>query len=310
MAERIVDILEVVEVDVEDGGRRGTAAHFLDDRLQAFPEIDAVGQAAKRVVHGKMAQTRLAGRNGRCCPAHVSQHESGKQRETDQRNRDERNDVMHNLGARPFRRPGETADGLAVRVVEIETEIADGQRVLIELAQIGQSQLCGNARERPVVDEFYRHENRRNAVDRCRYTVARTNRDRRDHRRAVHQPPDHRCLPVRAAVGRIHLIETDRALRRLVAAAHEVDYRAEAGTGGRKPFRVGGAVIDQRIDQSVIAIENEDVVVVEIGFQPRPDALIDPIVIERTANVLDRAIRGGDTLRFAQYTLAVIAERA
>jgi hypothetical protein len=115
---------------------------------------------------------------------------------------------------------------------------------------------------------------------------------------------------VRAAVGRIHLIETDRALRRLVAAAHEVDHRAEAGTGGRKPFRVGGAVIDQRIDQSVIAIENEDVVVVEIGFQPRPDALIDPIVIERTANVLDRAIRGGDTLRFAQYTLAVIAERA
>ncbi len=217
---------------------------------------------------------------------------------------------MHDLGARLFRRPGETADGLAVRVVEIEDEIADGQRVLIELAQIGQSQLRGNARERPVVDEFYRHENRRNAVDRRRYTVTRTDRDSRDHRRAVHQPADHRRLPVRAAVGRIHLVETDRALRRLVAAAHEVDHRDEAGTGGRKPFRVGGAVIDQRIDQPVIAIENKDVVVVEIGFQPRSDALIDPIVIERTANVLDRTVRGGDALRFAQYALPVIAERA
>lgn len=97
---------------------------------------------------------------------------------------------------RPFRCPGETADDIAARIVDIEGEIADRRRLLIELAQICQMQLCCDARQRSVVDEFYRHEDWRNTGDRCGDTVARSNRDRRDHRWPVHQTADHGSLPV------------------------------------------------------------------------------------------------------------------
>ncbi|MGA7034211.1 MAG: hypothetical protein WB052_15450, partial [Pseudolabrys sp.] len=99
----------------------------------------------------------------------------------------------------------------------------------------------------------------------------------------------------------VHLVEADRASRVLIAAAHEVDHGREFGASGREPFCIGGSVINQRIDQPVIAIENKDVIVIKIGFQPRANALIDPIVVERLANVPDRAIRGSDVFRFPQY---------
>ena len=81
MAERIVDVLEVVEVDVEHRGGCGAVAHLLDHRFQPLAEKDAVGQAAQRIVHGEMAQPRFAGGDGGGGTAHVAQHESGEQRE-------------------------------------------------------------------------------------------------------------------------------------------------------------------------------------------------------------------------------------
>ena len=38
MAERVIDVLEVVEVDVENGGRRATAAYLLDGLLEPLSE--------------------------------------------------------------------------------------------------------------------------------------------------------------------------------------------------------------------------------------------------------------------------------
>jgi hypothetical protein len=41
---------------------------------------------------------------------------------------------------------------------------------------------------------------------------------------------------------------------------------SESGARGRKPFRIGRAMIDQRVDHPVIAIEDEDLVVIEVGY--------------------------------------------
>ncbi len=106
MAERVVDVLEVIEVDIEHGGGRRARAHLLDHRLQPLAEEDAVGQSAQRVVHGEVAQPRFAGGDGGGGAAHIAQHESGEHREARQRNRDERNDAVHDLGARLLGRPG------------------------------------------------------------------------------------------------------------------------------------------------------------------------------------------------------------
>ena len=59
MAERVVDVLEVVEVDVEHGRRRAALAHVGDHRFEPLAEEDAVGQAAQRIVQGEMAQPRF-----------------------------------------------------------------------------------------------------------------------------------------------------------------------------------------------------------------------------------------------------------
>ena len=76
VAERVVDVLEMIEIDVEDGRRRAALAHLLDRRFEPLAEIDAVGQAAERIVHGEVAQPRLAGRDGGRGAAHVAQYES------------------------------------------------------------------------------------------------------------------------------------------------------------------------------------------------------------------------------------------
>ena len=62
MAERVVDVLEVIEVDVEHRRGRAAGAHFVDHGFEPLAEIDAVGQAADRIVQGEMAQLRFAGR--------------------------------------------------------------------------------------------------------------------------------------------------------------------------------------------------------------------------------------------------------
>ena len=110
MAERVVDVLEVVEVDVEYRGRRGAVRDFLDHRLQPLAEKDAVGQPAQRVVHGQMAQPRFAGGDRHGGAAHVAQHEGGEQREAGERNGDEGDDAVHDLGAGLLRRPGKARD--------------------------------------------------------------------------------------------------------------------------------------------------------------------------------------------------------
>ena len=110
VAERVVDVLEMVEVDVEHRGRRGAGAHFVDHRFQPLAEENAVGQAAERIVHRKMPQPRFAGGDGGGGAAHVAQHEGGEQREAGERDGDERNDVVDDLGAGLFRRPGKARD--------------------------------------------------------------------------------------------------------------------------------------------------------------------------------------------------------
>ena len=114
MAERVVDVLEVVEIDIEHGRRRAALADVVDGRLQPLAEEDAVGQAAERIMQGKVPQPRFAGGDGRGGAAHVAEHQAGQQREAGERDRHERDDAVDDLGARPLGRPGEHRDLLAV----------------------------------------------------------------------------------------------------------------------------------------------------------------------------------------------------
>ena len=117
MAERVIDVLEMVEIDIKHGGRFVADGDFVDHRFEAFAEENAVGQAAERVMHRKVAQPAFAGGDRFRGAAHVTQHEGGQQRETGERHRDERHHALDDFGARLFRRPGKACDRLAVRRV-------------------------------------------------------------------------------------------------------------------------------------------------------------------------------------------------
>ena len=75
-------------------------------------------------MHRKVTQPGFAGGNRRCRPSHVAQHECGQQRKTGQGDRDEGHHIVHDLGARLLRRPGEASDGVAIGSIEFVSEVA------------------------------------------------------------------------------------------------------------------------------------------------------------------------------------------
>ena len=310
MAERVVDVLEVVEVDVEHGRRCAAVADLLDHGLQPLAEEDAVRQPAERVVHGEMAQPRFAGGDRGGGAAHVAQHEGREQREAGERDGDERHDAVDDLGAGLFRRPGKARDHAAVRAGQVVVEVALRHRHLVDLAQVHEPQLRGDAGERGLIDEFHRHDDRRIAVDGLRDPVDGTDGDRRDDRRLAHHAADHRGLGMRAAFGEARLVEADGAVQPRVAPAHVFDHRREIVARAGHPFGVGGAAAEQRVDQLVVAIENEDVVVIEVRFEPVADPVLGPGRVERAPDVLDGGGGGRHAFDFAQHAFAVVRDRA
>ena len=140
MAERVVDVLEVIEVDVEHRGGRAAGAHVVDHGFEPLAEIDAVGQAADRIVQREMAQLRFAGPDLLGGAPHVAQHEADQQREAAERHRDERQHAADDRAARPRRLPGEAGDRVALRVGEFDGVLVGRRRRLVDLAQVGQLQ--------------------------------------------------------------------------------------------------------------------------------------------------------------------------
>src|SRR5262245_23766857 len=110
VAERVVDVLEVIEVDIEYGRGGAALAHPRDRLFQPLAEEDPVGQAAQRIVQRQVTQSRFAGGDGGRRAAHVAQDEGGEQREARERDGDEGNDAGDDIGAWPLRYPGELRD--------------------------------------------------------------------------------------------------------------------------------------------------------------------------------------------------------
>src|SRR6202022_3940854 len=93
-------------------------ARVVDYGFEPLAEIDAVGQAADRIVQGEMAQLRFAGPDLFGGAAHVAQDETDEEGEAAERHRDERQNAADDGAARLRRLPGEAGDRVALRVGE------------------------------------------------------------------------------------------------------------------------------------------------------------------------------------------------
>ena len=93
---------------------------------------------------------------------------------------------------------------------------------------------------------------------------------RRDHRRAAAEAADRGGARVRAACAAAGLLQGHGVLQACGAAAHIVEHGCTRGQGGaERADGVDVACADQRIDRPVGAVEDEDVVVVEISCAAR-----------------------------------------
>lgn len=120
----------------------------------------------------------------------------------------------------------------------------------------------------------------------------------------------YRDLRVRMGAGRIRLAKIYRAVQRGLTRVDVAKKRGELGARRCKPARVGRAAAGLRIDQVVTAVEDRDVIVIEIGLQPLVDALLDPFRVEILADVLHGRRRRGDAVYLAQHAFAVQGECA
>ena len=277
MAERVVDVLEVIEIDVEHRGSRAAGAHVVDHGFEPLAEIDAVGQAAYRIVQSEMAQLRFTGPDLLGGAPHVAQPKADQQREAGERHRDERQHAAGDGAARPRRLPGKAGDRTAMRIGKFDGVVAGRRRPIVDLAQMGQLQAPADFLEQCAVDITDGEYDRRLRIAGGKIGLG-ADSDRADESGPVEETLDQR----RAAAGFCRILPGDDrngVVRHGIKTATQqiearFDLRAEVAGDG-----VAGRA-EQRIFDPIAAIDDHHHVLVVETLQPFADAAIRPLRIE------------------------------
>ena len=306
VAERIVDVLEVIEVDEEHGGGGPAAAHFADQSFQPFAEIDAVGQPADRIVQGEMAQLRFAGGDRLRGAARVAQDQAAEQGETADRHRDERQNACGHLAARLARVPGDAGDWIALRVGD-GGHIAVGRLArILGRAQAGQLQVVADPLQQRAVDELDRQHNRRAGIAGGKLGLG-ADGHRHDDGRFAHHLLDPAggtarlacvlCADHRQGAGRCCI----------AAAAHEIADRHQRARQRHACNIAAGT--GARIFDTIGAVDDHDQVVVEEVLEPTAEVLIHPLRIVFLAHRLRGPVGCRHAFDLTQHACAALDDR-
>ena len=154
VAERVVDVLEMVEIDVEDGRGRPPWRTFSMIASSRSPKNMRLGKPAERIVHGEVPQPRFAGGDGRGRAAHIAEHQAGQQRKSGERDRDERQTLWTISAPGCFGVHANGATDAPCVIGQIEDVVAGGDGFRLDLAQVAQLQTRGDVRQHVFVDEL------------------------------------------------------------------------------------------------------------------------------------------------------------
>ena len=305
VAERVVDVLEMIEIDVEHRRGRTAAAHLADHGFEPLAEIDAVGQAADRVMQREVAEPRLTGGDRLRRSPRMAHDQAGEQRETGNRHRDEGQYAPGNLTARLAGFPGQAGDGVALRVGKDGQWLIAGVASIVDGAQAGQLQPIADLMQQIIVDIFDRDDDRRASVAGGDIRVG-AHGHCGDDRRFVRDPLDQ--AGGTAGFARI-LCEHGKGMRR-----HGVEPSAQQIENGRQRRRqldrsdvAGGP--RARIFNMVGTIHHQDEVMVEEGLEPIAEPPVRPLRIVVLADRLRSPVGRGDAFDFAQHSGAAVLDR-
>jgi hypothetical protein len=306
VAERVVDVLEVIEIDVEHRRRRTAVAHLGDHGLEPFAEIDAVGQSADRIVQGEMAQLRLARGDRLGGPAGMAYHQAGEHRETGNRNGDERQHAARDLAAGFGRFPCQAGNGVALRVGDDGHVLVAGFVGAGNDMQAGQLQPIADLAQQIRVDIFDRNGDRRAGIAGSEIAVGADGDCGNDCRFVQHL-----LDPASRAAGLARIV---RAHHRHCGRRHGVEPAAHETDNGRQRRRqldrseIAGGARARELDP-VGTVDHQDQIMIEERFEPVAEAPLDPWRIVAVADRLCGAGGRGDALELSQHAGATALER-
>jgi hypothetical protein len=184
VAERIVDVLEMIEIDIEHGGSRSAIAHFGNGAFQPLRKVNPVRQSADGIVQRKVAQLPLAvGDRGGRAP-HMANDDDEQQREGNKRQRNERHEADNHGSARPLWPPRQADNRLPLGIGKRDHLIVAGRHRRVDQAEVIDLQMIGDLCQKPIADVFDQCDDRRASVCVCR-TFPLTNRYRGNDRRSA-----------------------------------------------------------------------------------------------------------------------------
>ncbi len=110
MAEVLIDLLELIEIDGDDAERRSVRLGLLDEIGKRFAQRDPVGQAGQGIGACRALGIRLALQDlARLLPSPTRQYQ-GERRQQQKRDRQPERHSLHELPTRLILAPGERAD--------------------------------------------------------------------------------------------------------------------------------------------------------------------------------------------------------
>ena len=130
VAERVVDVLEAVEVEIEQREPLPGLARFDQGAIEPVAEQRPVGEAGQRVVEGEVLGLRLARLQLGRGPLQAQDQERDDQRDDEKGAEQERRHPGQQPPARPVRLPDEVADGLPGVVGKRDRRLAGGRIVV------------------------------------------------------------------------------------------------------------------------------------------------------------------------------------
>ena len=302
MAERVVDVLEAVDVDAGDGEPVAFACRRVGEFGELRLQLAPVGQAGETVMIGKMLRLGFPGLDraggGEEPPGEGADHQQ-RDGEADQ---DERQHVLHQQQARAPRRPGQGAERLA----GVGAQLIGAAPLALRLAEaeVGQQHV---APRRLPIGRVELDERDQDARRRALQAHIHRRRDRHSGSELAMAADLHdRGGAAAVAAGgvplgrAIQVIGVGDAGRDVAGAADLLDQRHRRGEIGGEAVQRDAALAIIGVDRPVLLIEDHDPVVVEALGHEGADLEVEPAGIDRAAALGHRFVPPGDGAHFGE----------
>ncbi len=176
--------------------------------------------------------------------------------------------------------------------------------------RFGKVEARADVGEKLAVDELHGKDERRSVRLREAGRVRHAGGDTGDDRGPVHEGLQAlraaRAIELGQGVG--GRFEHHFVIARQCAVAQQVDDAVEVGARAVETRRIDAGVAEQRIGRPVVAVDDEDVLVVEEGREAQADEVMHPVGIKIVVELQDDIVGRCDVFEFMQHATSAVRD--